>query len=199
MSTAKAALQIDAKQLASNLGPKKIRVNLISAGPYASRAARAIGDIDKVIEAYEELTENAPHNDDIYNFLGVFYYRTNQFEKAIKNYLKAIELNPRSALYYQNLGLAYADIGQYDQAEDAYLKSLKIEPNDDRYLNLAGIFYHTKRNDYKTALELYNQAIKINSKEPNYFLNLGNVYTILNDNKQADAAFAMADELQKIS
>jgi enoyl-[acyl-carrier protein] reductase I len=49
MSTAKAALQIDARQLASNLGPKKIRVNLISAGPYASRAARAIGDIDHMI------------------------------------------------------------------------------------------------------------------------------------------------------
>jgi enoyl-[acyl-carrier protein] reductase I len=50
MSAAKAALQMDAKQLASNLGPKKIRVNLISAGPYASRAARSIGDIDKMIE-----------------------------------------------------------------------------------------------------------------------------------------------------
>jgi enoyl-[acyl-carrier protein] reductase I len=50
MSTAKAALQIDAKQLASNLGPKNIRVNLISAGPYASRAARAIGDIGKMIQ-----------------------------------------------------------------------------------------------------------------------------------------------------
>jgi enoyl-[acyl-carrier protein] reductase I len=50
MSTAKAALQIDAMQLASNLGPKKIRVNLISAGPYASRAARAIGDIDQMID-----------------------------------------------------------------------------------------------------------------------------------------------------
>jgi enoyl-[acyl-carrier protein] reductase I len=49
MATAKAALQIDAMQLASNLGPKKIRVNLISAGPYASRAARAIGDIDQMI------------------------------------------------------------------------------------------------------------------------------------------------------
>ena len=46
MSTAKAALQIDAKQLASNLGPKNIRVNLISAGPYASRAASAIGKGD---------------------------------------------------------------------------------------------------------------------------------------------------------
>src|SRR3954453_12895691 len=49
MSTAKAALQIDAKQLASNLGPKKIRVNIISAGPYASRAAKGIGDIEEMI------------------------------------------------------------------------------------------------------------------------------------------------------
>src|SRR4029077_17694003 len=49
MSTAKAALQIDTKQLANNLGPKNIRVNCLSPGPYASRAARAIGDIDQMI------------------------------------------------------------------------------------------------------------------------------------------------------
>jgi enoyl-[acyl-carrier protein] reductase I len=52
MSTAKAALQIDAKQLAHNLGSKNIRVNCISAGPYASRAARSIrpGEFEKSIE-----------------------------------------------------------------------------------------------------------------------------------------------------
>jgi enoyl-[acyl-carrier protein] reductase I len=50
MSTAKAALQIDAAQLASNLGKNNIRVNVISAGPYASRAARAIGDIQHMID-----------------------------------------------------------------------------------------------------------------------------------------------------
>jgi len=49
MSTAKAALQIDAKQIAHNLGSKNIRVNIISAGPYASRAASAIGDIDQMV------------------------------------------------------------------------------------------------------------------------------------------------------
>jgi enoyl-[acyl-carrier protein] reductase I len=57
MSSAKAALQIDCKQLAANLGPKNIRVNLISAGPYASRAARAITDIDKSIE---QAARNSP-------------------------------------------------------------------------------------------------------------------------------------------
>ncbi|HTK74183.1 MAG TPA: SDR family oxidoreductase [Gemmataceae bacterium] len=52
MSTAKAALQIDTKQLAHNLGSKNIRVNCISAGPYASRAARSIrpGEFEKSIE-----------------------------------------------------------------------------------------------------------------------------------------------------
>jgi len=52
MSTAKAALQIDAKQLAHNVGKNNIRVNLISAGPYASRAARSIrpGEFEKSIE-----------------------------------------------------------------------------------------------------------------------------------------------------
>jgi enoyl-[acyl-carrier protein] reductase I len=51
MSTSKAALQIDAAQLAHNLGSKNIRVNLISAGPYASRAARGIRpDFNESIE-----------------------------------------------------------------------------------------------------------------------------------------------------
>jgi enoyl-[acyl-carrier protein] reductase I len=51
MGTCKAALQLDAKQLAWFVGDKNIRVNLISAGPYASRAARAINkDFDKLID-----------------------------------------------------------------------------------------------------------------------------------------------------
>ncbi len=49
MGSAKAALQIDTKQLALNLGRRNIRVNTISAGPYASRAAKAIGKIQDMI------------------------------------------------------------------------------------------------------------------------------------------------------
>jgi enoyl-[acyl-carrier protein] reductase I len=51
MSTAKAALDIDAKQLAHNVGGKGVRVNLISAGPYASRAMKGITpDYQKMID-----------------------------------------------------------------------------------------------------------------------------------------------------
>lgn len=51
MSSAKAALDSDTKTLALEAGRKwGIRVNTISAGPFRSRAARAIGFIDRMID-----------------------------------------------------------------------------------------------------------------------------------------------------
>ncbi|GAA0150337.1 reductase [Lithospermum erythrorhizon] len=58
MSSAKAALESDTKVLAFEAGRKhKVRVNTISAGPLGSRAAKAIGFIDMMIN-YS--LENAP-------------------------------------------------------------------------------------------------------------------------------------------
>lgn len=58
MSSAKAALESDVRTLAWEAGRKwGIRVNAISAGPLGSRAAKAIGFIDRMI-AYSE--HNAP-------------------------------------------------------------------------------------------------------------------------------------------
>lgn len=50
MSSAKAALESDTRTLAFEVGRLGIRVNTISAGPYRSRAAKAIGFIDQMIE-----------------------------------------------------------------------------------------------------------------------------------------------------
>lgn len=50
MGSAKASLESDARQLAWFVGDKGVRVNLVSAGPFPSRAARSIGPIDKLIE-----------------------------------------------------------------------------------------------------------------------------------------------------
>lgn len=58
MSSAKSALESDTKTLAWEAGRKwQVRVNTISAGPFRSRAARAIGFIDRMID-YS--TVNAP-------------------------------------------------------------------------------------------------------------------------------------------
>jgi len=61
MSSAKAALESDTRTLAFEAGRKwGLRVNTISAGPYASRAASAIGIIEKMVEY---VSHNAPLTD----------------------------------------------------------------------------------------------------------------------------------------
>ena len=57
MGVAKAALEATVRYLAASLGPRKIRVNAISAGPIKTLAARGIGDFSKILEA---VTSRAP-------------------------------------------------------------------------------------------------------------------------------------------
>lgn len=58
MSSAKAALESDTRTLAFEVGREKgLRVNAISAGPYVSRAASAIGTIGVMVDHY---VENGP-------------------------------------------------------------------------------------------------------------------------------------------
>ena len=54
MGVAKASLEACVRYLAYDLGPKKIRVNAISAGPVNTLAARGISDLGRMLKHYEE-------------------------------------------------------------------------------------------------------------------------------------------------
>jgi len=54
MGVAKASLEASTRYLAYDLGPKKIRVNCISAGPVNTLAARGISGFSAMLKTYEE-------------------------------------------------------------------------------------------------------------------------------------------------
>src|SRR5712675_3077637 len=54
MGVAKASLEASTRYLAYDLGPKKIRVNCISAGPVQTLAARGISGFTEMLKNYEE-------------------------------------------------------------------------------------------------------------------------------------------------
>jgi enoyl-[acyl-carrier protein] reductase I len=56
MGVCKAALDASVKYVAYDLGPKKIRVNALSAGPVKTLAASAVGDSDKLAGLYEAVS-----------------------------------------------------------------------------------------------------------------------------------------------
>ncbi len=55
MGIAKAALEMNVKYLAADLGPHNIRVNGISAGPIRTLASSAVGDIHKMMHYAEKI------------------------------------------------------------------------------------------------------------------------------------------------
>jgi enoyl-[acyl-carrier protein] reductase I len=68
MSSAKAALESDTQTLAMEVGRKHdLRVNVISAGPLPSRAAKAIGTIEMMVEYYRQNSARAAvmHADEV--------------------------------------------------------------------------------------------------------------------------------------
>jgi enoyl-[acyl-carrier protein] reductase I len=54
MGVAKASLEASVRYLAYDLGPKKIRVNAISAGPMNTLAARGISGFTMMLKHYEQ-------------------------------------------------------------------------------------------------------------------------------------------------
>ena len=54
MGVAKAALESSVRYLASDLGPKNIRVNAISAGPIKTLAAVGISGFSSILQVYRE-------------------------------------------------------------------------------------------------------------------------------------------------
>ena len=54
MGVAKAALEATVRYLANDLGPKKIRINAISAGPIKTLAARGISGLGDMLKAHAE-------------------------------------------------------------------------------------------------------------------------------------------------
>jgi enoyl-[acyl-carrier protein] reductase I len=54
MAVAKAALECTVRYLAADLGPKKIRINAISAGPIKTLAARGISGLSEMLKSHAE-------------------------------------------------------------------------------------------------------------------------------------------------
>ena len=54
MGVAKAALEATVRYLANSLGPQKVRVNAISAGPIKTLAARGVGDFSLMLKNHAE-------------------------------------------------------------------------------------------------------------------------------------------------
>ena len=90
----------------------------------------ALGRWNEVIEVYNVILENSPHNTKAMYYLGTIYYNRSQFDKALTQFKQIVDLYPFD---YDGL-LMYAwtnlKLGNKKEAKDLFQKALLNKPND---------------------------------------------------------------------
>ncbi len=121
---------------------------------------------------------------------GIKAFETGDYVKA-KKILSKIKDIP-DAKY--NLGVAQLNLGEYEKAKECFEQILKTSPkNFDALFKLAEILQAEK--NYDSALEKYNKAIIENSKNPECYLNISNIYCEKEDFNKALEVLEKANEI----
>lgn len=111
--------------------------NAIELMPYADEPKfgyifplTALGNWDQIIDLYDSILENSPHNTKAMYYLGTIYYNRSQFDKAIGYFKQIVDLYPFD---YDSL-LMYAwtnlQLGKKKEAKSLFQKVLLNKPND---------------------------------------------------------------------
>ncbi len=146
-----------------------------------------------------------------YQWKGIGYFVTDEYEKALKHFLKSMELNEKLgqdesiANNLSNIGVVYATLGNYETAIEYYNSSLDIRTRlDDQngiassYTKLGNIY--SKLGKAEEAIEHHQKALEIASEQNDTFSigliehNIG--YILLKTERFGDARKHLEEALQ---
>jgi tetratricopeptide (TPR) repeat protein len=154
----------------------------------------AIDDNSEKMESTEILKAAPLTEEEKLNKLGIEAYDQQKFEKAREYFEQAIEVNKSYTEALINLGLTYRQLEKTDQAIKIFQKINKQEPGNKQALQLLATVYLLKQMPEK-SLEYYNELEVVDSNNPELYFGLGNVYTQMEDYKQANDYYKKAINL----
>ncbi|MCR4938482.1 MAG: tetratricopeptide repeat protein [Treponemataceae bacterium] len=115
---------------------------------------------EAIIYLQQAILENGV-NPDVYNYLGLAYYQTGQFQKSLEVFQlgTGVSGTDRRRLYY-NAGNSAFSLGYYDRAVEMYSYALAANPTfSSALLNRANA--RMKEQSYEDAITDYTQYIEL--------------------------------------
>jgi len=121
----------------------------------------------------EEAIKFYPDKAILHVALGSAYFHLYDYNKSLSLFTHAIELDKMAAETYNMRAGVYEFLKDYKKAIDDINMTVLLEPeNGDRY-NDRAVFLSKILGEHDKAINDYNEAIRLNSKELNYFVNRG--------------------------
>jgi len=136
---------------------------------------------EKAIEMYQKALKIEPNYElSLINLIKLFKER-DEFEKAMQIIKNALEVDPVNADNWVDLGLIYNEMGQYEKSINAYKKAVNYEPSRVAFNNLGWTYFNM--NDFKNAIDVFKESLKIDWRYDLPYSNLHKVYNYFLENQ----------------
>ena len=146
------------------------------------------GKLDKEIKIYQDIITENERFPQIFQYLGVTYYRKGDFGQAVETFKKALAMEPDNTNVRFNLALSYEDQEKYEEAIAEYSQVIEKDPDNlAAHLNL-GVLYGNI-GDTEKEMEEYKAINKIDPKYPDIYFNAGIIQYNKDNIKQAMRMF----------
>ena len=117
--------------------------------------------------------------------LGTAYYQIQDYENSQIYLSKALSIYPQSRNAKHNLALIYDTIGEWSQSDKLYLELISTDSTDAQAYNNYAYSLVERNEDIEFALELAQNAIRLEPKSAAYLDTIGWIYFKMNSYDKA--------------
>ena len=94
----------------------------------------------------------------MYNYLGLSYYKTTDYDGANFYFNKAIEINSKNATYYDNRAYTFEAMGSYSKAIEDFTISIQLYPDDPEIFYQRGLIHRLQHDNFTACQDLKKAA-----------------------------------------
>lgn len=149
----------------------------------------------EALDEYRRVQEKRPDITDLYDKIGLCYYKLNDYENAVDYFKRALEKEPDSPDTLTNLSAIYFEKGNLDEGME-YFKQLDEETLTDSTLfyNIGILFF--KNNQIDLAIEHLSKSLNRNPKYVDAHYQMGLAYLNKGDTAKAKISLEKVIELE---
>lgn len=126
-----------------------------------------------------------PEDFEINYFLGLTNYSLNDYLNAEKYYNISLKLDDQSIATMHGLAMTYDNLQKWDMSDDLYIQLIALNQNDAQAYNNYAYSLAERNKNIQLALELAQNAIRLEPKSAPYLDTVGWIYFKLNNYDEA--------------
>lgn len=124
------------------------------------------GERDEAISTLQKIlfvTNDSHMKADVYNNMGYFYLRDNEYQQAISCFRKALSFGPEYGFANDNLGYALIMTGELEEGVSYLERAMQTGNNDPAYTFRNFALYHQRKKQFDLAEQFFRKSFEENA------------------------------------